>query len=370
MSPEFLFRIEREPAGRSRPVRDLSHQRSRARLAAVVLPVEQHSGRRAARCRRRRASCSNPAVLEQQVRRMLADPRAEALVSNFAGSGCSCGTCRRCCPIRERDPGLRRRPAPGLPARDRAVRRQHPARRPQRARAADGRLHVRERAAREALRHPERPRQRISGASTLTDDRRRGLLGQGSVLVGDVVSRTGRRRSCAASGFSRICSARRRRRRRRMCRRSRRSRSPAEDELSRCASGWRSIAPTRSARAATSMMDPLGFALENFDIGRAVARRRRGARRRSMRRARCPTARSSTVRPGCGTCCRAIPTGSCRTLTEKLLTYALGRGLEHYDMPAVRTDRARRGASTNYRVSSLVLGVVNSRPFQMRRRQS
>ena len=53
------------------------------------------------------------------------------------------------------------------------------------------------------------------------------------------------------------------------------------------------------------------------------------------------------------------------TLTEKLLTYALGRGLEHYDMPAVRAivrDAARR----DYRFSSLVLGIVNSVPFQMR----
>ena len=58
-----------------------------------------------------------------------------------------------------------------------------------------------------------------------------------------------------------------------------------------------------------------------------------------------------------------------RTLTEKLLTYALGRGLEYYDMPAVRTI-TRDAARNNYRASSLVLGIVNSLPFQMRRRQS
>jgi hypothetical protein len=58
-----------------------------------------------------------------------------------------------------------------------------------------------------------------------------------------------------------------------------------------------------------------------------------------------------------------------RTLTEKMLTYALGRGLEHYDMPAVRKI-TREAARNNYRASSVVLGVVNSLPFQMRRRQS
>lgn len=55
-----------------------------------------------------------------------------------------------------------------------------------------------------------------------------------------------------------------------------------------------------------------------------------------------------------------------RTVTEKLLMYALGRGLEYYDMPTVRAI-ARQAAPSNYRWSSLVLGVVKSTPFQMRR---
>ncbi len=57
------------------------------------------------------------------------------------------------------------------------------------------------------------------------------------------------------------------------------------------------------------------------------------------------------------------------TMTEKLLTYALGRGLEFYDMPAVRAI-AREAARDDHRFSSLVLGVVNSMPFQMRRSES
>jgi hypothetical protein len=55
-----------------------------------------------------------------------------------------------------------------------------------------------------------------------------------------------------------------------------------------------------------------------------------------------------------------------RCLTEKLLTYALGRGLERYDQPVVRTIAARVAAN-DYRFSRLVLEIVNSPPFQMRR---
>ncbi len=53
------------------------------------------------------------------------------------------------------------------------------------------------------------------------------------------------------------------------------------------------------------------------------------------------------------------------TMTEKMLTYALGRGLSSYDMPAVRAI-VRDAAGRDYRFSSLVLGIVNSVPFQMR----
>jgi hypothetical protein len=54
------------------------------------------------------------------------------------------------------------------------------------------------------------------------------------------------------------------------------------------------------------------------------------------------------------------------TFTEKLLTYALGRGVEYYDAPAIR--KVTQGsAAQNYRFSSIVLGIVNSTPFQMRR---
>ena len=57
-----------------------------------------------------------------------------------------------------------------------------------------------------------------------------------------------------------------------------------------------------------------------------------------------------------------------RTFTEKLLTYALGRAVQYYDMPAVRTIM-RDAAPDDYRWSSLILGIVKSGPFQMRKAQ-
>jgi Protein of unknown function (DUF1585) len=55
------------------------------------------------------------------------------------------------------------------------------------------------------------------------------------------------------------------------------------------------------------------------------------------------------------------------TVTEKLMIYALGRGLEPSDMPAVRRI-VREAASDNYRLPSLIMGVARSVPFQMRKK--
>jgi len=56
-------------------------------------------------------------------------------------------------------------------------------------------------------------------------------------------------------------------------------------------------------------------------------------------------------------------------MTEMLLTYGLGRGIEYYDMPVVRSI-LRDSARTNYKFSSLVLGIVKSGPFQMKVKKS
>ena len=54
------------------------------------------------------------------------------------------------------------------------------------------------------------------------------------------------------------------------------------------------------------------------------------------------------------------------TLAEKLLTYSLGRGVEYYDAPTTRAI-VRESRPQNFRMSSIVLGVVKSQPFQMRK---
>ncbi len=54
-----------------------------------------------------------------------------------------------------------------------------------------------------------------------------------------------------------------------------------------------------------------------------------------------------------------------RTFADKLLTYALGRGAAYYDQPAIRKI-VREAAPSEYRWSSVILGVVKSAPFQMR----
>ena len=112
-----------------------------------------------------------------------------------------------------------------------------------------------------------------------------------------------------------------------------------------------------------NLMDPIGLSLEKFD---AVGRRR--------------TAEAGVPIDASG----GLPDGSrfadvqeleaallrrpelfVGTFTEKLLTYGLGRGVEYYDAPTVRAI-VRTARPQKYRMSSIILGVVKSRPFQMR----
>ena len=114
------------------------------------------------------------------------------------------------------------------------------------------------------------------------------------------------------------------------------------------------------------LMDPLGFALENFDAVGAWRTSDAGAPIDRVGRSS-PTARRSTASVGAAAGAaqpaRSVFVG---TLTEKLLTYALGRGLD----VSRHAGGARRSSGTrrahDYRFSSLVLGIVNSVPFQMR----
>ena len=157
-NPKFVFRDRARSDERAcRRRASMTHRRLRAGVAAVVLPLEQHSGRRTAR-RGGQRRLHTPAVLERQVRRMLADPRARALVSNFAGQWLQLRNLRSSAG-QGGVPRLRRQPSAVVPARDRAALRQHHARGSQRRRSAHRGLHVRQRAAGPALRDPRRLRQ-------------------------------------------------------------------------------------------------------------------------------------------------------------------------------------------------------------------
>jgi cytochrome c553 len=111
-------------------------------------------------------------------------------------------------------------------------------------------------------------------------------------------------------------------------------------------------------------MDPLGFGLENFDaIG---AWRTQDGKFPIDASGTLPDGRSFQGPRELKAVLRADRSAFAEGLTEKLLTYALGRGLERYDKPTVKKI-ASRVAAENYRFSSLVLEIVKSLPFQMRR---
>jgi Protein of unknown function (DUF1592)/Protein of unknown function (DUF1588)/Protein of unknown function (DUF1585)/Protein of unknown function (DUF1587)/Protein of unknown function (DUF1595)/Planctomycete cytochrome C len=112
------------------------------------------------------------------------------------------------------------------------------------------------------------------------------------------------------------------------------------------------------------VLDPLGFALDNFD---AIGQWRTVSESGEKIDASGVLADGTKV-GGVADLRAALlsrPNVFAGTMTEKLLTYALGRGLEYYDLPAVRAV-TRQAALNNYRFSSLILGIVQSTPFQMR----
>jgi len=114
-------------------------------------------------------------------------------------------------------------------------------------------------------------------------------------------------------------------------------------------------------------MDPLGFALENFDAIGKWRSTSDGA----------PIDASGVLPDGTrfeGVAgLRALVATHddqlVATVTRRLLTYALGRGAEFYDLPAIRSI-TRDAAANDYRWSSIILGIVRSAPFQMRRSES
>tara|TARA_B100001964_G_scaffold162633_1_gene178510 strand:- start:482 stop:829 length:348 start_codon:yes stop_codon:yes gene_type:complete len=115
-------------------------------------------------------------------------------------------------------------------------------------------------------------------------------------------------------------------------------------------------------------MDPLGFALENFD---AVGRWRSLGETNLPIDAtgQLPNGEQFEGPAGLRAALLRSPDQFVITITDKLLTYALGRGVEAFDAPTVRAI-VREAARDDYRFSTIVTGIVNSTPFQMRKSES
>jgi cytochrome c553 len=123
----------------------------------------------------------------------------------------------------------------------------------------------------------------------------------------------------------------------------------------------------RACASCHARLDPLGFSLEQFDaIGRFRAQENGVDIEAS---GALPDGTALNGIDGLKKVVLARRDEFVECLAAKMLTYALGRGLESYDQPAVRAIR-RRAASEDYRFSSLILGVVDSVPFQMRKAES
>ena len=356
-SPRFVFRVERDPertsANRAYRISDLELASRLSFFLWSSLPDEELlelASRRA---------LSNPATLERQVRRMLDDGRSSALVSNFAGQWLHLRNLRTVQPNSDEfpdfDDNLRqafRRETEllfeSLIREDRNV---------LDLLRADYTF-VNERLAR----HYGIPG--VYGSRfrrvPVTDEARKGLLGHGSVLA---VTSHAERTSPVLRGkwvLENLLGL------------PVPPPPPDVPQLKGNEEGQKprtlreQLAEHRANAVCASchkVMDPVGFALENFDaIGAWRTHEPGGAIDASGQLA------DGRKVDGVVTLRQAIlerPEIYVNTLTEKLMIYALGRGVEAQDMPAIR-QVMREASARDYRFSSVVLGIVKSVPFQMR----
>ena len=370
VSPEFLFRTEADPADIAPDSNYLvSDFELASRLAFFLwssIPDDTLLGLA------ERAELRDPGVLEQQVRRMLIDPKSQALVDNFVGQWFLLRNVAALGPDPYKDPdfdeslrrALRRETEllfESVVREDRSV---------VDLLSADYTF-LNERLAEhydiplvkgDHFRRVALPRESVRG----------GLLGQGSIL--SVTSQPDRTSPVLRGKWilENILGV-----------------SPpapppdvpdlAEQESVAVAVTMRERMETHRANPVCAschrMMDPLGLALEHFD---QAGRWRMVEESFDSRSASFAAIDASGILPDGTMFTGALGLRNVllersdrfvATMIEKLLTYALGRGLEHYDMPAVRAI-AHEAASDSHRFSSLIVGVVRSAPFKMRRSES
>ena len=356
-NPKFIFRTETSPAAATARVSDLELASRLSFFLWSSIPDDTLLNLAA------QNRLNQPAVLSQQVRRMLADQKARALVENFASQWLLLRNLKNHVPTpgdfpnfdNELRQAFRRETelfVESIIREDRSVLDLLNA----------NYTFVNERLAR----HYRIPN--VYGSHfrrvTLKQDERRGLLGQGSILT---VTSYPNRTSPVLRGkyiLENILGT---------------PPSPPPPNVDTTLEQKQGEEP-KSVRALLEqhrrnptcaschrVMDPLGFALENFD----------GVGEWRLKETGGPI--DSTGQMGTGTsvdgpvglrkAILAQPEMFVRTLTDKLMTYGLGRGVEHKDKPIVRAV-ARDAALQNYRFSSIVLGIVNSAPFQMKKAQA
>jgi hypothetical protein len=354
--PEFVFRVERDPS-RARPgaVHRISDVELASRLSFFLWSSVPDEELLTLASRRR---LSDEGRVEQQVRRMMADSRSKAIVDNFAGQWLYLRNLRSQSPDRvefpDFDDNLRQ-----------AFRREtemlfesvmHDDRNVLDLMTADYTF-INERLAK----HYGIPH--VYGSHfrrvALTDERRKGLLGKGSMLL--VTSRAERTSPVLRGKWileNLLGTAP--------------PPAPADVPPFPETSGEQPATvrerlelhrANATCASCHKLMDPVGLALENFD---AVGRWRdlEGGT---------PINASGQLFDGTQVdgpvalrnALLSRPENFVHTFTEKLLTYALGRGLTYRDMPTIRRI-VRESAAQNYRFSSIVLGIVASSPFQMR----
>jgi mono/diheme cytochrome c family protein len=354
VDPRFVFRLEREPAGTvpGQPYR-ISDLELASRLSFFMwssIPDDELLDAAVA------GTLHEPAVLERQTRRMLADPKANALVNSFAGQW-----------LFLRELKNARPETAGFSENLRSAFRRE-------TEMLFGSIMREDRSVIDLLdadytfvdetlaRHYGIPNVRGSRFRRVpvTSDARRGLIGHGSfLLVTSVANRTSpvSRGKWVLENLMGVPPP------------LPPPNVPSIDESPEAAkaSSLRQKLEVHRGNPACSachrIMDPIGFTLENFDL---VGRWRTTDGGVPID----PTSQlfDGTPLDGPSSLRKALLNRSTvfvRTMTEKLMVYGTGRALKHDDMPVVRKI-VRDAERDNTRFSSLVLGIVRSEPFQMR----
>ncbi len=361
-SPEFLFRVVRDPEGvASGTDYSLTDLEMASRLSFFLwssIPDDELLDDAVA------GRLSEPAVLEAQVLRMLADERADALFENFAGQWLYLRNIPALLPDENRFPdfgeGLRLAMKRETEMLFESVMREDLS--VLEFLTADHTF-INERLAR----HYGIPN--VYGSHfrrvTLPDETRRGLLGHGSILAATAYPT---RTSPVLRGkwvLENLLGT------------PPPLPPPDVPSLEETADDGRSLSMREAMEqhranpvcsSCHKLMDPPGFAMEQFD---AVGKFRTHNEANKLIDASgvLPDGMEFNGVAGLRDALLQRPDLFVTTLTEKLMTYALGRGIEHYDEPAIRAI-TRQAELQDSRFSSIILGIVKSLPFQMRRAAS